>query len=65
MLDKLNRLIGRKYFNVNILIGKIYNELLEASNFEILSNDINLLLQLSNQVINNLDIIQSINISLD
>ena len=65
VLDKLNRLIGRKYFNVNILIGKIYNELLEASNFEILSNDINLLLQLSNQVINNLDIIQSINISLD
>ena len=64
LLDKLNRLDERKFFNVNILIGKIFNDLLETSNFEILSNDVNLIIQFSNQILNNLDIIQSTNISL-
>ena len=65
LLDKLNRLVERKYFNINILIGKIFNDLLETSNFDILSNDTNLLIQLSNQILNNLDIIKTTNVSLN
>jgi len=65
LLDKLNRLVERKYFNINILIGKIFNDLLETSNFDILSNDTNLLIQLSNQILNNLEIIKTTNISLN
>ena len=65
LLDKLNRLVERKYININVLIGKIFNDLLETSNFEILSNDTNLLIQLSNQILNNLDIIKTTNVSLN
>lgn len=63
LLDKLSRITERKYFNVNILIAKIYESLLDASNFEILSNDLNLLILFSNEILNILDIVQSTNIS--
>ena len=33
-LDKISRIIERKYFNVNILIAKIFNELLDTNNYE-------------------------------
>ena len=65
LLDKLNRLVERKYININVLIGKIFNDLLETSNFEILSNDTNILIQLSNQILNTLDIIKTTNVSLN
>ena len=65
LLDKLNRLVERKYFNVNILIGKIFNNLLDTSNFEYLSNNLNLLIEFSNQILNNLDVIKTTNVSLD
>src|SRR5689334_21218026 len=39
ILDKLSRIIERKYFNVNILIAKIFESLLDPNNFTIFSND--------------------------
>lgn len=57
ILDKLGRIIERKYFNVNLLISKIFENLLEPSNLGILSNDINILISFSNMIINLLDII--------
>ena len=64
-LDKISRIIERKFFNVNILIAKIFNELLDTNNFEILSNDLNLLISFSNEILNILDIVNSTNISHD
>ena len=58
-LDKLSRIIERKYFNVNILIAKIYENLLDPSNFPILSEDINMLIKFSNEVLNLLESIDS------
>lgn len=58
-LDKLSRIIERKYFNVNILIAKIYENLLDPANFSILSDDINLLIKFSNDVLNLLENIES------
>ena len=37
ILDKFNRIIERKYLIINITIAKIYNCLLETSNYYILS----------------------------
>ncbi|MCQ2821036.1 MAG: hypothetical protein MJ252_27575 [archaeon] len=63
ILDKLSRIAERKFFNVNILIAKIYSSLLDASNFEILSKDLNLLILFCNEVLNIMDIVKSTNIS--
>ncbi len=56
ILDKLGRIIERKYFNVNLIISKIFENLLEPFNLKILSNDINILISFSNMIINILDI---------
>lgn len=58
-LDKLSRIIERKYFNVNILIAKIYENLLDASNYPILSDEKTLLIKLSNEILNLLEGIES------
>ena len=63
LLDKLSRIAERRYFSVNILIAKIYDSLINESNFELLSSDLNLLILLSNEILNILDIVQSTNIS--
>ncbi|MCQ2819255.1 MAG: hypothetical protein MJ252_18485 [archaeon] len=63
IMDKLSRLTERKYFNVNILIAKIYESLLEASNFDILSNDLNLLISFCNEVLNMLEVVKGTNIA--
>ena len=59
ILDKFSRILERKFFNVNILIAKIFDNLLEPENFEILSDDFNLLINFSNEVLNLLDDIKS------
>lgn len=59
ILDKLSRISERKYFNVNILIAKIYENILDPNNFEILSNDVNLLINISNEILNLLENIRS------
>lgn len=59
ILDKFSRVIERKFFNVNILIAKIFDNLLEPENFDILSNDYNLLVNFSNEVLNLLETIKS------
>jgi hypothetical protein len=59
ILDKFSRIKERKLFNVNILIAKIFDNLLEPENFEILSDDINLLINFSNEVLNLLETIKS------
>jgi len=59
ILDKFSRILERKFFNVNILIAKIFDNLLDSENFDILSNDFNLLILFSNEVLNLLDNIKS------
>jgi hypothetical protein len=59
ILDKLSRLTERKFFNVNILISRIYDTLLEPDIFSFLSNDFNFLLIFSNKILNLLDQIKS------
>ncbi len=59
ILDKFSRILERKLFNVNILIAKIFDNLLEPENFDILSDDFNLLINFSNEVLNLLDDIKS------
>lgn len=59
IMDKFSRIIERKFFNVNILIAKIFENLLDPDNFEILSPDIDLLVNLANEVLNLLDSIKS------
>jgi hypothetical protein len=59
ILDKLSRIVERKFLNVNILVAKIYEILLDPANFEILSNDAMLLITFSNDVIHLLDSIKS------
>ena len=65
LLDKVNRIIERKYLNVTIILAKIFNSLLESSNYNILSNDVNLLISLSNSILNILEIIFRTNIAFD
>ena len=65
ILDKFNRIIERKYLIINITIAKIYNCLLETSNYYILSNEINLLISFSNSILNILEIVSKTNISKD
>ena len=59
ILDKFSRILERKFFNVNILIAKIFDNLLEPENFDILSDDFNLLINFSNEVLNLLETIKS------
>ena len=51
ILDKVNRIIERKNLNSTIILAKIFNTLLESSNYNILSNDANLLISLSNSIL--------------
>lgn len=59
ILDKFSRILERKFFNVNILIAKIFDNLLEPENFDILSEDFNLLINFSNEVLNLLETIKT------
>lgn len=59
ILDKFSRILERKLFNVNILIAKIFDNLLEPENYDILSDDFNLLINFSNEVLNLLETIKS------
>jgi len=59
ILDKLSRITERKLFNVNILVSRIYDTLLESENFSILSNDFNFLINFSNEILNLLDLTRS------
>ena len=59
ILDKLSRITERKLFNVNNLISRIYDSLLESENFSILSNDFNFLINFSNEILNLLDLTKS------
>lgn len=63
LIDKLSRIIERKFFNVNILIAKIYDSLLETTNFSILSPNLDLLISFSNEILNLLDIVKSTNVA--
>ena len=59
ILDKFSRIVERKFFNVNVLIAKIFDNLLDTENFDILSDDNNLLINFSNEILNLLDSIKS------
>ena len=65
ILDKVNRIIERKNLNSTIILAKIFNTLLESSNYNILSNDANLLISLSNSILNILEIIYRTNIAFE
>ena len=65
ILDKVNRIIERKNLNSTIILAKIFNTLLESSNYNILSNDVNLLISLSNSILNILEIIYRTNIAFE
>ena len=55
ILDKLGRIIERKYININILISKIFITLLTEENFKLLSDNSSILINLSNQIISLLE----------
>ena len=59
ILEKIDRLSQRNYININILLSKILYSILNASNFELLSNDSKILVYLSNLSINILELISS------
>lgn len=59
IVDKLSRLLERKYFNVNFLISKIYQSLLDSEYYSFLSNDTDLLIKFSNDVLNLLELFQN------
>ena len=63
IVDKLSRIQERKYFNVNMLISKIYESLLDSEFYDFLSNDIDLLIKFSNDILNLLEMIKSTLIS--
>ena len=55
ILDKLSRIIERKFININILITKIFITLLTEENFKLLSDNSSILINLSNQIISLLE----------
>ena len=57
IIDKINRLTKRNYININILISKILYSILDASNFQILSDNSHILINFTNLCINILEII--------
>lgn len=59
IIDKISRIVERRFFNVNILIARIFENLLDSNNFAILSGDVNLLINFSNEVLNLLENIKS------
>ena len=59
IIDKIGRIMERNYVNINILISKIFDILLEQENLDILSNNSNILIILSNQIMTILEIIKS------
>ena len=59
IIDKIGRIMERNYVNINILISKIYDILLEQENLNILSENSNILIILSNQIMTILEIIKS------
>ena len=59
ILDKINRLSQRNYININILLSKILYNILNASNFQLLSDDSKVLIFLSNIAMNLLESIAS------
>ena len=59
ILDKINRLSQRNYININILLSKILYNILNASNFQLLSDDSKVLIFLSNIAMNLLESISS------
>ena len=58
IIDKIGRIMERNYVNINILISKIYDILLEQENLNILSDNSNILIILSNQIMTILEIFQ-------
>ena len=61
ILDKLRRLIERQFFCVKMVIGRIYEKLLDTENFSLLSNDVDLLIQFTNEVLFLIDDLKSTN----
>ena len=59
IIDKISRIIERNYININILISKIFNILLNQENIPLLSDNPIILINLSNQLMTILDIIKS------
>ena len=59
IIDKISRIIERNYININILISKIFNILLNEENIPLLSDNPIILINLSNQLMTVLDIIKS------
>jgi len=59
IVDKLARLAERKFFNVNLQVGRIYDSLLDSKFFDLLNSDTTLLITLSNNVLNLLELIKS------
>ena len=59
IIDKIGRIIERNYVNINILISKIFDIFLEKDNLKYLSDNSNILIILSNQIMNILEIIKS------
>ena len=58
IIDKLSRILERKHFNVNILIAKIYENLLDSEYYDFLSSDTDLLIKFSNDILNLLEMIK-------
>ena len=58
IIDKLSRILERKHFNVNILIAKIYENLLDSEYYDLLSSDTDLLIKFSNDILNLLEMIK-------
>lgn len=63
IVDKLSRNQERKFFNVNMLICKIYESLLDLEYYDFLSDDTDLLIKFSNEILNLLEIVKSTLIS--
>ena len=59
IIDKIGRIMERNYVNINILISKIFDIFLEKENLNILSDNSNILIILSNQIMTILEIIKS------
>ena len=60
IVDKLSRIIERKYININILIAKIFENLIATQEqIDFLSDDPDLLIKISNCILNLLENIKS------
>ena len=59
ILEKIDRLTQRNYININILLSKILYTILNASNFEFLSDEAKTLIYLTNISINILELISA------